>query len=184
MSKIYIVNEDNVIGIDKSIGNDNTIGKDMVFAIDPGTTKSAWLVYDNNMGKIKDFGIWDNVKLYGLLLCWSRKEDTDFVIEMIKSYGNVMGDSTIETCVWIGKFESAWGHETNRLTRKAIVTNLCHNPRAKDKNVMQALKDKHGPVGTKSNPGPLYGIKKDIWSALAVCTVWREIRHLRELMFT
>ena len=184
MSKIYTVQEDNVIGINKTIGNDNTIGNRYIMAIDPGTNQSAWVYFDNSSGEIKECGIYENSRLYNLLAIMAKKDETDFVIEMIKSYGNVMGDTTIETCVWIGKFESAWAYEINRLTRKTIVTYLCHNPRAKDKNVIQALKDKYGPVGTKSNPGPLYGVKKDIWSALAVSTVWREIRHLRELMFT
>jgi hypothetical protein len=40
--------------------------------------------------------------------------------------------------------------------------------RAKDPNVRQALLDKIGPVGTKKNPGPLYGVSGHGWSALAV----------------
>ena len=45
---------------------------------------------------------------------------------------------------------------------------LCNSPRAKDANVSQALKDKLGEVGTAKAPGPLYGIAKHAWAALAV----------------
>ena len=29
-------------------------------------------------------------------------------------------------------------------------------------------------IGKKANPGPLYGVKKDIWAALAVAVTWAE----------
>ncbi|WP_230687708.1 hypothetical protein, partial [Streptococcus pneumoniae] len=45
---------------------------------------------------------------------------------------------------------------------------LCGTMRAKDANIAQALRDKHGEVGTKKNPGKLYGIKSHLWSALAI----------------
>ena len=48
----------------------------------------------------------------------------------------------------------------------------CHSARAKDSNIRQALLDRFGgkdiAVGTKADQGPLYGIKKDVWSALAI----------------
>jgi hypothetical protein len=40
--------------------------------------------------------------------------------------------------------------------------------KAKDANIRQALIDKIGPQGTKKDPGPTYGISKDVWSALAI----------------
>ena len=52
---------------------------------------------------------------------------------------------------------------------------LCKNNRAKDKNIRQALIDRFGPgkaaIGTKKAPGPLYGLKSHLWSALAVAVV-------------
>ena len=53
---------------------------------------------------------------------------------------------------------------------------LCGNNSAKDSNVRQALIDrfprsgggKTPQIGTKGDPGPLYGIKKDEWAALGV----------------
>jgi hypothetical protein len=57
--------------------------------------------------------------------------------------------------------------------RKDVKLYLCGSLRATDANIRAALLDRFGPgreiaVGTKRAPGPLYGIKGDEWSALAV----------------
>ena len=49
----------------------------------------------------------------------------------------------------------------------------CQTVRANDANIRAAIIDRFGPgkekaIGKKSAPGPLYGIKGDEWSALAV----------------
>jgi len=48
--------------------------------------------------------------------------------------------------------------------------------KAKDANIRQALIDKLGPVGTKKSPGPLWGVKSHIWSALAVAVTALETK--------
>jgi hypothetical protein len=109
------------------------------------------------------------------------------VVEMVKSYGNVMGDSMLETCVWIGHFERArYPHRSYRVPRKTAVTEICQNPRANDSNVRMALIDYFSAasklgggskptIGTKNDPGPLYGVKRDIWSAIGIAVAWHEI---------
>ena len=52
--------------------------------------------------------------------------------------------------------------------RKDVKLHLCGSPRAKDPNIRQALLDKLGPVGTKRQPGPCYGVKSHAWAALGV----------------
>ena len=52
--------------------------------------------------------------------------------------------------------------------RREIKLFFCNSMKAKDANIRQALIDKFGSPGTKKNPGFLYGVKKDIWSALAI----------------
>ena len=57
-----------------------------------------------------------------------------------------------------------------------VCMSICKNNRAKDVNVRQALIDmfpklgggKTPQIGTKSSPGPLYGVSNDVWAALAV----------------
>jgi hypothetical protein len=48
--------------------------------------------------------------------------------------------------------------------------------KAKDANIRQALIDIYGgndkAIGNKKTPGPLYGIKGDLWAALAVAVTF------------
>ena len=58
---------------------------------------------------------------------------------------------------------------------------LCHSARATDANIREALLDRYGPgkekaVGRKAAPGPLFGVSKDIWSALAVAVTFSDQR--------
>ena len=97
------------------------------------------------------------------------------VIEMVASYGMPVGREVFETVRWIGRFHEAFGG-AEYVYRKDVKIHLCQSMRAKDANVRQAILDLFPPagggkvpqVGTKLQPGPLYGVRKDIWSALAV----------------
>jgi len=153
-----------------------------LLAIDPGTTKSAYVIYDTEDRVLDDFGIRDNADIFEALKTVREKteEKTHFIIEMIKSYGNVMGDSVLETCVWIGRFIEAWGDDRSvtKINRKTVVSQLCRNSRDTDTNVRQALIDRFGgekAVGKKKTSGPLYGIKKDMWSALALAVAYTDM---------
>ena len=106
----------------------------------------------------------------------------DLVIEMVQSYGMAVGIEVFRTCVWIGRFEEAWlagGKSLTEINRGTIKLHLCGSMRAKDANVRQALIDCFGPgkaaaIGVKASPGPLYGLKSDLWSALAVAVTYAE----------
>jgi hypothetical protein len=144
-------------------------------AVDPGTFESAYVSYDPDTKIIHDRGQADNQAV----LIWLEKQRRVFgcerlVIEMIKSYGNAMGDSTIETCVWIGRFIERWSGPVDKLPRKTIVTTLCMNPRANDSNVRRALLDMYTPATVK-------GFTRDMWSALAVATAWTMMREERRM---
>ncbi len=139
-----------------------------VIAIDPGPVQSAWVWFD---GKVQGKGLIPNEHLRRLL----KKNDNSIehcAIEMIASYGMPVGVEVFETCVVIGRFMSAFPGPVDRITRLQIKQHVCHDGHAKDPNVRQALIDRFGPVGTKKNQGPLYGVRKDIWAALAVAVTW------------
>ena len=55
---------------------------------------------------------------------------------------------------------------------------LCRQNTARDPNIRQALLDRWGgkkrAVGRKGEGKPLYGISKDVWSALAVAVTYAE----------
>jgi len=144
----------------------------LLFAIDPGTVHSG-VIFLRGKELIK-FGKVDNGAVLELI-----KNDTfdDISIEMIASYGMAVGQEVFETCVWIGRFMQA-AHArpvpvpTRRITRREIKLHLCGTSQANDSNVRKRLVDIFGgvdvAVGNKKDPGPLYGVHLDVWSALAV----------------
>ena len=137
----------------------------IVAGIDPGPEESALVCWDGAavtsaiyqpnefvLGRLKDAA-----GVYPL------------AIEKIASFGMPVGAEVFETVYWSGRFAQAYGVEhVERITRIDVKMHLCHNTRAKDGNIRQALIDRFGKPGTKSKPGPLYGIVGDLWAALAV----------------
>jgi len=135
----------------------------MILAIDPGTTESGWCLFD---GAIYGSGIWKNERL--IAHPWPAADKC--AIEMIAHYGMLVGREVFETCVWIGRFQQKWRapDEVRLIYRRDVKLHLCGSSRAKDANIRQALIDRLGPIGTKKDPGPLYGVKSHAWAALAV----------------
>lgn len=125
-----------------------------IFAIDPGTEKSAFVLYDSHDKIILKKGIERNEDILSFKYVGSL-----LAIEMIASYGMPVGKEVFETCVWIGRFDP--NATATLIYRRTIKTHLCGSMKAKDANIRQALLDKLGKEATK-------GVSKDIWSALAV----------------
>jgi hypothetical protein len=139
-----------------------------VLAIDPGNVESAYVLMDENY-KPLEFGKVEN----GLLLGMTYSTVADAVaLEMVASYGMSVGAEVFETVFWIGRYyEAARGSECvyiERILRREVKMNLCHDSRAKDGNIIQALKDRFGDKGTKKAPGFFYGFSKDVWQAFAL----------------
>lgn len=147
----------------------------MILAIDPGTEKSAFVWY--SAGRISDFGIVDNHQMIGILE-QDSSPSIQVVIEMVASYGMAVGKEVFETVRWIGRFQQAsiYPDDVKFVYRKDVKIHLCGSMKAKDANIRQALLDKVGPQGTKKDPGPTYGISKDVWSALAVAVTYAETK--------
>ena len=141
----------------------------MILAIDPGSTESAYVLLDNNY-KIIKFNKCSNELMITNIQCMSAFDT--IVIEMIASYGMPVGAEVFETCVWIGRFMQTSNCKVERLYRKDIKLHLCNSVKAKDSNIIQALKDRFGDKGTKSMPGFFYGFSKDVWQAMAVAVVY------------
>lgn len=153
----------------------------VVLAIDPGPVQSAWLVMGHKAPRA--FGLWDNGRLVDELASAAFSRDIEtLVVEKIASYGMAVGAEVFETVWWSGRFHEAalFGAsigECARLERLRVKLALCHDSRAKDANIRQALIDRFGgaaAIGKKATPGPLYGIAGDVWSALAVAVVWQD----------
>lgn len=142
----------------------------MILAIDPGPTESAYVILDGELKPV-DFGKFDNELVLEVIQANNVLRSIDhFAIEMVASYGMAVGADVFETVFWIGRFWEETGNIENkeRIYRKDVKINLCHNMKAKDSNIRQALIDRFGMVGVKKKPGWFYGVSKDVWSAIAV----------------
>lgn len=138
-----------------------------LLAIDPGTTESGWVVY--TPGKVLFSGVSANANV--LTAIETDEFGVELVaIEMIASYGMAVGQEVFDTCVWVGRFLQAWRQpdEVQLVKRMKVKQHLCHNARATDSNIRQALIDLLGPPGTKKSPGATYGVTSHAWAALAV----------------
>ena len=153
-----------------------------ILAIDPGTTESAYVVWNGeeiiSKGKIRNqvmLGVIDNGRVGEIV-----------VIEQVKSYGMAVGESVFETVFWSGRFAemASQGGKFDRIPRMDVKMHLCHSPRAKDANITQALIDRFAP-NTSNNgkgskkagdfPGFFAGFKSDIWQAFALAVCWMDL---------
>ncbi len=149
-----------------------------IVAIDPGNERSALVNYFGGP-IVGELVLAENEAILQMLPGLRESSDV-LAIEMVACYGMPVGKEVFETCVWIGRFIDRWGKLACRVYRKDVKMHLCHSMRATDANIRAALLDRFGPgkqkaVGMKKAPGPLYGIKKDLWSALAVAVYWSDL---------
>jgi hypothetical protein len=154
-----------------------------LLAIDPGPERSAAVLYDTETRQPQ---IWSHAPNRDVLADLDDTDASELAVEMVASYGMAVGAEVFETVYWIGRFCERWemwdGHpDARRIFRREVKTHLCADSRAKDANIRQALIDRYGPgkekaIGLKASPGPLYGLHKHCWSALAVAVTAAETR--------
>jgi hypothetical protein len=161
-----------------------------IFAIDPGSQRSAWLMLVD--GAPVRHGIEANeVLLERLRIAHGGVPYYDagtVAIEQIEPrFGVNIGVETLETARWTGVFEeAARPTQVGRLRRSDVLRHLGvvtrgPNRTTADAGVRAALIDRYGGVGGKAaaiglkhSPGPLYGISADVWAALAVAVSWAD----------
>lgn len=163
-----------------------------ILAIDPGCTESAWCVIDADTLRPLDFGKIPNGSLRDRLWTCAPNaiEGHASAIEMVASYGMAVGAEVFETCVWIGRFHAAievhTGVEPALVKRQPIKLHHCHDSRAKDSNVRQALVDRFAPgqpnhgKGTKADPGWFHGFHSDVWQAYALAVYVADTQEVAE----
>lgn len=96
------------------------------------------------------------------------------VIEECVSYGTTMGRTVLDTIFVSGMIWQAWIMSQEdayivKITRPTVRTHMCGKATGVSAAVMRSRiydiyagnKGRKGAVGTKKNPGPLYGIKGD-----------------------
>jgi hypothetical protein len=151
-----------------------------LLALDPGTTQTGYIFY----GESRPFkcGVADNHAVLEMV----KMHDGPIACEMIASYGMAVGKEVFETCVWIGRFQQAYfdTNNFNLVYRREVKIHLCGSVKAKDANIRQAILDlfpssgggSTPQVGTKSNPGPLFGVSSHVWPALGVALTYMKVR--------
>jgi len=136
-----------------------------LLAIDPGTSKSGWVVLVD--GQIADAGVMDNTELLNLI---TTLAPPCISIEWIQSMGMAVGQEVFETCLWVGRFIQIAPKSTRiiRVPRTQVKLHHCGSARAKDPNVSAAVREKYGEKGTKKEPGYFYLVSSHAWQAFAV----------------
>ena len=152
--------------------------------MDPGTTESAYIVYDTDDSRVIEHQIRDNHFALESLRMYAKVPTAHglivLVLEAVESYGMAVGKEVFETVFWSGRFAQAWfPRQFHRMPRRTVNQHLCHTSRATDSNIRQAIIDRFGPskdtaIGSKKQQGPLYGIKSHEYAALAVALTWAD----------
>lgn len=151
--------------------------REYILAIDPGNKESAYCLLDKDLKPI-EFGKFcnENVRTETRRLFERYYPKVTVAIEMVACYGMAVGKEVFDTCVWIGRFYETFGDGyTYFVYRKDEKMNLCNSMKAKDGNIIQALKDRFGDKGTKKDPGWFYGFAKDVWQAYAVGVTYHDM---------
>jgi hypothetical protein len=153
----------------------------IILGTDPGNVNSAFILYDSDKQLILDKSIVDNQTLLDFIATLTGEVDVA-IIEKIACMGMAVGESVMDTAMWSGRFCQRFtdsGIKVEWLKRIEIKNILCGSSRAKDANIRQRLIDIFtvdgiNPIGTKKNPGRLYKVHADEWSALATVISWIE----------
>lgn len=152
-----------------------------IIGIDPGTEQAAMVRTVD--GKLQSVWIGEPSALGYVLSIWAQ-DLSSIAIEGIESFGQVIGQSTIDTARWIGRYEqialAAGAPVVHVIPRSQIKLTIAGSRRANDQAIRQCILDRFGGerktvVGTKKQPGPLFGISGHAWQALAVALTAEEI---------
>ena len=158
----------------------------MILAIDPGPNESGWVIYDPAQSTLPviGMGISANEAILGTI---RTAPVLLVVIEDMVSHGMPVGTPFIHATRWSGDFRrqaNIVGLPVRFISNPAVRSYICHDGRASMKNIRAGLIEKFGggdrkvAVGTKKQPGPLFGIPDKRgdhkWSALALAVTAAE----------
>ncbi len=145
----------------------------VVLCIDPGSALSALVWYDSSSERVLKKCKIDNDQ--ALLVVRDDDLATHLAIELAESFGAKVWDQVFVTTVWVGRLVQEWarkGREFTYIKRREVKMAITGSARAKDAQIRNTLLERWGgkalAVGTKSAPGPLFGVTADCWQALAV----------------
>jgi len=162
----------------------------LIIGIDPGPEKSAAVMFDGSC--ISHAAYYTN-SILRLMLISPGFKGVKLAIEYPEGRGMATPQSLLDTACWCGRFDhdrtAALYHPRN------IRAHFCGTANSDRSNVIRAIKDRYGEVGTKKKPGPLYlvggshptedgaSITGHLWDALAVALMYYELhcgKHANE----
>jgi hypothetical protein len=156
-----------------------------VLALDPGNTRSALIALRGQRIVFSRHDENDILRGWLLQQCVGGflPSNLPLVIEQVASMGMAVGESVFETVFWSGRFAELWlarGAPIARMPRATVKLAVCNSRRATDANIRARLIDVYGgpgvAVGRKAQPGPLYGVKADLWAALALGLAYQQLK--------
>ena len=145
-----------------------------ILAIDPGTAQSGVVQTEDGVITLAcvmfNETLLERVRVTGAYVANGLVAPMVFAIERFEARGMPIGEDSIETVIWTGRFMQDWHtpDDVVLIRRSAIKVGLCGTSKAKDANIRQALIDRLGPPGSKKSPGPTFGVTSHAWAALAV----------------
>lgn len=154
--------------------------------LDVGPVNSAAVILDDSTNVITGKFICENQLLIRLLKAELGGDSARVGIETISSYGQVVSSDVFRTCEWCGVFACGVAsfvttqNDILRVSRIDAKKAVCYSGRANDAQIRACLIERFSgknnlsgggkipAIGLKNSPGPLYGVVKDMWAALAV----------------
>jgi len=157
--------------------------------IDPGTYKTGVALWDSDTDTVGIKGHLANEEVLDILSRSVVPSDRvqpwvndaihidEIWCETMEYQGMPVGDETFETCIWIGEYRKTardLGIPFRLVKRRVVRIHHCGSTRAKDSNVRGAIIGRFGywehgktGLGTKKNPGTLYGVTGHAFQALS-----------------
>lgn len=156
--------------------------KPLILGIDPGPKGKGSGIVQYSDGRVFNPG---QVEPIDILRGLYGKGPDVAVIEMVSSYGMAVGMSTFETLIEAGRIIEKLltrGVACYLVPRIKIKMVMCGTAQAKDANVRASILARFAAsgggatpqIGTKKDPGPLYGCSKHQWPALCAA-MWFEL---------
>lgn len=151
----------------------------MIFAIDPGSTQSAYCMMGEDALPIA-FDKVPNLDIVALLRNYGKSRPV-VVIERVASYGMPVGREVFDTCEWIGRYTQVakdLALDVEYILRQEEKLHICKSPKANDATIRKALIDRFAKhdfktgKGNSHNPDFFYNFRADIWAAFSVGVVY------------
>lgn len=148
-----------------------------LLAIDPGSALTGYVLYDVDARALVLRGKCSNEDLVAMIRRAEFSSALMLAIEHAQSFGAKVWNQVFDATLWGGRFVEAWDSVTSGrphalVFRRDVKLHVTGSPKAKDQQVRQCLLEQWGgkdvAVGTKKQPGPLFGVTADMWAALAI----------------